>query len=221
MRIESADRPWSMVHQYAACCLLWGSVAPATIGICEAMSFRPNRLVAEVLAWPIMAQLVALQWLPVMNLGTLSGGLVEVYDSRAGIAFFILPALLTALWLVLPGITLLLAFGAIGRSFRLCSLSFGAKSAPDSSASTNACQSGGVATAVLLGFGVAISAVLGFVVTAHWLDGIVTEYVAGGLTAGERLGAKVILIGYAKTGLPNSVAPIVLLIGWRWMWRGA
>lgn len=72
---------------------------------------------------------------------------------------------------------------------------------------------------IILGCSVAISSSIGVAATAHWLHGLIVEYSAGGLTVGESLDLESVLLVYSMTGLPNSIAPAVLLMAWRLLRR--
>lgn len=218
-RITTLGRSRSLIGDYLACCFLWGAVAPAAIAACEAFGVRPNRPFAELIAWPIVLHPVPLYWLSLIDSWWLHGSVKAAYDVRDGMAFFVLTASLTTLWLVLPTVVLFFPFWIRARLFRLRSLSHSRGSILNLSISADGDKFNKIVARIILGCSVAISAAIGVAATAHWIHGLIVEYSAGGLTVGESLDLESVLLVYAMTGLPNSIAPAALLMAWRLLRR--
>jgi hypothetical protein len=214
-QVTAVGRPWSLIGDYAACCLLWGAVAPAVITVCDAFGICPTGALGEIIAWPIVLHPIPLEWLSLTDSWGLRGSVAAVYNDRDGMAFFVLTALLTTSWLVLPTMVLFLAFQMMARRFQLRSLSRSSESELNWPALADSHKVSGIVVKAVLGCGIAISTVFGIAATAHWLQSLVIEYSSGGLTMGEKLDMGTVLLAYGKTGLPNLVAPVVLLMAWR------
>jgi hypothetical protein len=211
-RTASRARPWAVICEYSAWCLIWGSVAPVVLTLARVFGWQPPRALAEIVAWPMAAQIVALQTASTMGRESAGRDLAALYSAGEGIGFYLLPPALMALWLVLPAILSLLLCQSVFLVFRLGRRQGGRL--PGIGASPPIVERRWSRLTIVLGLigGLAASTLIGAAVTGIWLSGLAEDYMRGGLTLAELVSRSMILSAYARTGFVNSVVPILCLL---------